>query len=893
MRNISFDNPYLLLIAVPLLLAVIIPYAIAIRKDNRSRSVIASLAMHIVIIICVTLAASGVTVTTVMTKTQVVVLADVSYSLEDKSEQVDDYVSTIKDALPTNSEMALVCFGRDTEVLAPMGSRSVPSVSESHVDGTATDVVGALGVAAGMFEDDVIKRVVLVTDARMTDGHDISDFIDRVDELGSSGIRVDAMFVDSSLAEGDREIQLSGVSASATAYFNHESTLDVLVQSNYDTDAVLTLYLGENEIARSAAKISKGYNIVNFDLQTAEAGVMKYRVEVSAEGDLSDKNNSMSFSQTVRDDLKVLLVSSLQSDLDAAEALYGERADIDAYIKPVGANPHNPKAPVWTVPNTIEELCVYDEIILANTDVRELFAGKAGGYTSFIDSVEQAVSLFGKSLVVVGDTKIQNKTDDILSALEDMLPVKYGNDISDPRLYGIVIDISRSMYQAGRFEMAKTAATYILNLISDNDYVCVITVAATSEVLQHPVPATERNEIAKKIANITEPVQGTCLSAGLKNTYDEMIKMDYEDMQVVLISDGLSFTDEPAESWDHAKAAYDSYGIITSCINPNTTQAEGIDRLKKTADYGKGEYYAVSESNLKDVLLSDVADKLTETIVEKPSRVNVKRFFDSIVKGVESLEQVNGFICSKAKASANTPITVDYVKSEGAVVEVPLYSYWDYGNGTVSCFTSQLSGAWVSGWGEGTSGGRVLDNILSANTPSEKVDYAYTLTVEQGESSAYLEIIPAVIHPDAKVEVTLTRPDGTTAEANMIFANSYYYYRTTAPMLGEYIVRIDYSYGKHSFSSESRLNYSYFAEYDEFAVCDVAVLHSAIRNRGTITTDGTVDLENDEKHITTYKASYVVPLLIIAVALFVVDIIIRKIKWADIRTLFKKKGGAA
>ena len=36
-----------------------------------------------------------------------------------------------------------------------------------------------------------------------------------------------------------------------------------------------------------------------------------------------------------------------------------------------------------------------------------------------------------------------------------------------------------------------------------------------------------------------------------------------------------------------------------------------------------------------------------------------------------------------------------------------------------------------------------------------------SLTVEQGESSAYLEIIPAVIHPDAKVEVTLTRPDGT------------------------------------------------------------------------------------------------------------------------------------
>ncbi len=893
MRNISFANPYLLLIAVPLLLAVIIPYAIAIRRDNRSRSVIASLAMHIVMILCVALAAAGVTVTTVMTKTQVVVLADSSYSVADKSEQVDGYIESIRDALPTNSEMGVICFGRDTHVIAPMGSRSIPSVADAEVDGTATDIVSALDAAFGMFEDNVIRRVVLITDARMTDGHDISDFINKVEELGTAGIRVDAMFLDSSLKEGECELQLSGVSASATAYINHESTLDVLVQSSYDTDAVVTLYLGDDEVRRVAAKVTKGYNIVNFDLQTDEAGVKDYRVEISADGDLSDKNNSVSFSQTVRDDLKVLLVSSLESDRVAAEALYGDRAEIDAYIKPANANPRDPKAPVWTVPNTIEELCVYDEIILANTDVRELFAGKVGGYTSFIDSVEQAVSLFGKSLVVIGDTKIQNKTDDILRALEDMLPVKYGNDIGDPKLYGIVIDISRSMYQAGRFEMAKTAATYMLNLVSDEDYVCVITVAATSEVLQHPVPATERNEIAKKIAAITEPVQGTCLSAGLKNTYDEMVKMDYEDMQVVLISDGLSFTDEPAEAWDNAKDAYDTHGIVTSCINPGTNEAEGIDRLQKTAQYGQGEYYYVNESTLKDVLLSDVANKLTDTVVEKPSRVNVKRFFDSIVKGVESLEQVNGFICSKAKASANTPITVDYVKGEGAVVEVPLYSYWNYGNGTVSCFTSQISGAWVSSWGEGSSGATVLDNILDANTPDEKVDYAYTLTVEQGESYAYAEIVPAVIHPTAVVKVTVTGPDGTVVEDEMVFASSYYHYRFTAPALGEYILRIDYSYGKNSFSSETRLNFSYYAEYDEFAVCDVAVLHSAIRNRGAITTDGTVDLENDEKHITTYKASYVIPLLIMAVALFVIDIIIRKIKWADIKTLFKKKGGAA
>ena len=32
MKNISFDNPYLLLLIIPLLLAIIIPIIIAIRK---------------------------------------------------------------------------------------------------------------------------------------------------------------------------------------------------------------------------------------------------------------------------------------------------------------------------------------------------------------------------------------------------------------------------------------------------------------------------------------------------------------------------------------------------------------------------------------------------------------------------------------------------------------------------------------------------------------------------------------------------------------------------------------------------------------------------------------------------------------------------------------------
>ena len=59
MKNISFDNPYLLLIAIPLLAILLIPYFISVNKDNRNKGWIASLVIHTAIVVCVSLAAAG------------------------------------------------------------------------------------------------------------------------------------------------------------------------------------------------------------------------------------------------------------------------------------------------------------------------------------------------------------------------------------------------------------------------------------------------------------------------------------------------------------------------------------------------------------------------------------------------------------------------------------------------------------------------------------------------------------------------------------------------------------------------------------------------------------------------------------------------------------------
>ncbi len=105
MKNISFDNPYLLLIIIPLLLAIVIPIVIAIRKENRSKSVFISLALHILISVCIALALGGMIYTTIMTETQIIVVADVSYSANRNLDEVDVLIHEVKDKLPKNAEM--------------------------------------------------------------------------------------------------------------------------------------------------------------------------------------------------------------------------------------------------------------------------------------------------------------------------------------------------------------------------------------------------------------------------------------------------------------------------------------------------------------------------------------------------------------------------------------------------------------------------------------------------------------------------------------------------------------------------------------------------------------------------------------------------------------------
>ena len=894
MININFDKPYLLLIAIPLLALVLIPFFIAIRKENKSKSVFISLAIHLVMALLVTLVAADTSVVRIMTETHVYVVADVSYSADRNLDLVDEYIKSVEKALPGNSQMGVIAFGRDSKINTPMGEEYL-GISNNGVDTSGTDIKSALEHAASLFEEGVVQRIVLITDGKQTSGDNMSGVIGTIENLYKKGIYIDAIYLDDNLGIDDKEIQVASVDYIASTYLNHEATADVLIRSAADkVNATVTLYNGNKAIKTQYTVLTRGYNVINFDLPTDVTGTFDYRVEVAAaQGgdevlDLSDKNNAYTFTQTVCGKLNVLLVTQNEQDVERARELYGEDAEIDIYL-------NDP-----SVPCTVEALVKYDEIILSEVDVRKL-----ENVTSFIASLDTVVSRYGKSLMTFGDTKIQNQTDDVLKDLEDMLPVKLGNNDQDPKLVCIVMDTSRSMEFTQKLETAKKAATQMVELLNDHDFMILITFSGDYTTVWPSAPVGGNRETLIELINTLEPTQGTVLGKGMQEAYNKIMGSSVEDKQVFLMSDGRTWANEEDDAVEIARKLLEM-GVTTSVLNTGTKEVKGdeasgpaLKLLQDIAAAGQGNYYAAMDpEELGEIMLTDIADDITESVIEGDIQLNVKLKSDKTLDGITSaLPTIGGYIYAKAKASATTVLTADYTKTSGTVIETPVYAYWDYGNGKVASFTSSLSGTWVSDWQEGT-GRKLLRNILDTNVPESKIDYPFTITLEHEGGKTNVTVSPETLYYDAVVLAELTMPDGSVREQEMIFNSRQYVYEFESEQIGKYAVKIKYSYSTRSYESSTYFDIPYADEYDSFTVFDVSDIHKMIRTRGNVFTTGQIELKNDEKDVATYTHYPALPCMVMAIALYIADIVIRKLSWVDIRNLFglrekkqqKKKG---
>ncbi len=897
MINISFDNPLLLLLLIPMVLLVVIPFAIAIRKENKSKETTLALICHLLIVTLVVLAAAGMMNVAVITKTELYAVADVSYSANGKLDVIDSYIADLEKQLPKNSKMGVVTFGKDVKLHTPLGGK-ITSVKDSGTDETATDILSALKYADSLFSGDTIKRIVLYTDGLSTDPSANGELIRLVEDMKERDVYLDVVYINSNLEEDEKELQISDVEFNASTYLGHKTSANILIESTIDADVIVRLTKNGEAYLDQTVSLTEGYNIVNFELYTEKSGEFDYKVSLTLrDEEASSHNNTFSFTQKVNENISVLLVTDNQADVDIVKQLYGENAQIDAYVKPKQTPPtsdnQRPKPVPFDVPFTVEELCKYDEFVLSNVKVEEI-----NNADSFIKSIDICVSVFGKSLITAGDNNLCNSEATSVEALNNMLPVKFGNNEEDPKLYAIVIDSSRSMefQNFDYFKMAKSAAKYLLDFLGENDYFTIVHFSGEVYVPLLPREATVENIAeAKTIIDNLSVTQGTMIGRTLERVCDIMIPYTFDEKQVMLISDGMSFEGGETALVDNPIAAATRLrenNITVSTLNAG--QVEGVATMQAIANAGGGKYYfSKSSEDLVGVMFDEIADDVTDTVVIGTTDVIINRKNDAVLSGIETLPAIGGYVYSKPKASAENVLFVNYKKASGNIVKAPLYSYWEYGNGRVATLTTSLGGEWVDNWKDG-SGLDFLHNIKTTNVPDTKIDHPYTVEVNFDGKYIHVEIVPAVTNPDATMTVTVVLPDGTELTEKLTFDSYRYFYKFEVATPGKYLINTSYDWVTKSYTSSNVFNISYSPEYDRFNAFTPASLHAFVRNNGTVTENGNAVLKTDETKLETYILRFTVPFLAIAAILYVVDTVIRKLKWADIKSFFKKrKRGAA
>lgn len=397
MNSISFTNPYLLFVGIALLAVVLVPFFLSIKKIGFNFHNITSLVIHGVLAVLVTLALAGMTLTLVMTETDVYVLADCSYSSIKNLDTVDTYIKDLNKNLPDNSKLGIICYGKDYEVLTNLGEK-IKSVSENNIDDTQTNIRPALEYTTTLFNDDAIKRIVIISDGGETNQKSISGLISDYEERN---IHIDAIFLDNNLKEDADEFQISDVSYNPKTYIGKDENVTITVDSNKKVmTANLNLYHNNEVVSNQTVRLEKGSNQFKINLDTSVAGTQSFRAEISEytddehrdKTDTNPYNNVYYFDQDVTDEISILYLSN-STDNGSAEyntfkAIYGDESKYKV-TKFINDDTN--------IPVTLTDLAKYDEIVLNNFNVNsENFKQNSD---MFVNNLSTIVSEYGKVLL--------------------------------------------------------------------------------------------------------------------------------------------------------------------------------------------------------------------------------------------------------------------------------------------------------------------------------------------------------------------------------------------------------------------------------------------------------------------------------------------------------------
>ena len=698
-------------------------------------------ALRCAVIILLVLSIAGFMFVLKIDKLCVIFAVDSSKSIS-KSEiqRALGFIRKSIDGMKDQDQAGIIVFGGESYVQIPPKTKPEITKLLNPPSDDYTNIEGAINTAMNLFPDSIQKRIVIMSDGNENAGK----AIDQASLAKSNGIQIYTVPL-STIGEGLEEVLIESLTSPGNVNLGRTFEIRGVLRSAVDTNAILKLfrnksYLEEMEIELSAGKAQ----VFSFPQRLDAEGTYIYEVVIEPSIDTIRENNRSTTLVVAAGRHNVLYVSSDANDEDYLYNILSQKG-----IKvTLASNSSN-------IPNTLAELQNYGGVIFNNIPA-DMFSQRHK------QILQGYVRHLGGGFAMIGGENSFGNGGYYKTPIEDALPVKMIPERKKRSLSIVLaIDRSGSMAMGNKINLAKEAATSVVEFLTDKDQIGIIAFDAKAEKVVKLEKVKSKREIEDKIGKIRVG-GGTNFHPAIEIAYEWLKEADTQLKHFIIVSDGRS--QEPEAIYPIVKEmAQEKITISSIAIG------DDIDRktMKDIADIGSGRYYETDDAgNLPRIFVKE-AFMASELINEG----NFRPVFSEkseILQGINQLPPIYGYVGTSAKETASILINSDISDTSD-----PILAVWQYGLGRTLAFTSDTKPRWTIEWLRWEDFGKFWSQAIDWILTDPSGDFNISTSISGGKGIVtidaldsegryrnFLDFQSRIVKPDLSTEILKIKQSG-------------------------------------------------------------------------------------------------------------------------------------
>jgi uncharacterized membrane protein len=603
-----------------------------------------------------------------------------------------------------NDRAGLIVFGREASIEIPPLDENLPPLNrpESYFGKTdATNLEGALKLAAASFLEDSAKRIVILTDGNQTLGS-AESAAQRLSETGV-GIDVVPVKLDAATEILVEKIDLPG-------YVRQGQTVDarVVIQRYQEPGTEGKEVDGRLRVIRrvgnqvevlvdSPYTLDRDINVVPIPHRIDETAGYTYEAEFITEDPSNDtiaQNNRATAFTYARGRGRVMLIEDANNP-----------GNYDALIESLRRNEI-----VVDVRNTanlfssLVELQTYDSVILAGVPRTsgEAMTEMAAVSEDQIEMLVQSVQQFGMGLLMLGGPEAFGAGGWTNTKLEEAMPVNFAIKNSKVEAVGALAMVMHASEMAEGNYWQKIVGKSALDALGPQDYCGVIQYDMSGDKWLWGTQSSglakvgENRNMMRSRMNRMVPGDMPDFDSSLKLAVASLKKVNASVKHMIIISDG-----DPTPASNSVLNEFLNAKIKISTVAVGAHGSVGTAELKRIATRTGGNYYVVTNAATLPKIFMREARRVARPLVYEPEGgviPNIQLPGHEVMSGISGqLPTINGFVLTERKDSPLVEVPILSPKPNEPET-ASLLATWNYGLGRTAVFTTDAGKRWATEW---------------------------------------------------------------------------------------------------------------------------------------------------------------------------------------------------